>query len=389
MADNVLVTSLTSGISIAAEGIGGVEYQRVKLVGGSIGDTTPVPAVTSQPAAASPGLAVWVGNPGGTVVASGTVSVSGNVAVSGTVSVSAMPAVSGTVSVNGSVSMSGTGLVSVVPGLSVSAQISGTVSVSALPAISGTVTANGSVSLSGTGLVSVVPGLSVSAVVSGTVSVLAGTISTLLGTAVVSVVPGLSVSAQVLGSVSLSGTGVISGSVAISGTGLVSVVPGLSVSAQVSGTVTVSNIAGGQVLAQQSFQTPFVFIVSSTVVGSSTTVLFTVYTGGTQAVAGTSAYTLPNAKKLRVLSMNIIAVSSAVLGNAQLQLLQGTVAASISVTATVGVLAILPYAIQASTTPFSVQGIAADMTTGTLIGLGIFGGTSHSILGAVIQGYIF
>jgi len=81
---------------------------------------------TAAPGAGATGVAVWVANPGAAV---------------------ATTVISVTV-----ITQLGTQVVSVVPGLSVSA------------VVSGTVTVNGSVSLSGTGLVSVVPGVSVTVV---------------------------------------------------------------------------------------------------------------------------------------------------------------------------------------------------------------------------------
>jgi hypothetical protein len=134
-------------------------------VSGILITTTGVTTGTAQ--------AVWIMNP--TTV---TVTIAGT--TTGTVSLlSIVPVVTQTsVSVSGIpiwfapgalVSISGTGVVSVVPGLSVSAVVSGTVTVG------GTLTTVNSiltiVTVLGTQIVSVVPGLSVSAVVSGTVTV--------------------------------------------------------------------------------------------------------------------------------------------------------------------------------------------------------------------------
>ncbi len=43
MADNVIVSTATTGATIAAENIGSVEFQRIKLIGGQLGSTQPIP----------------------------------------------------------------------------------------------------------------------------------------------------------------------------------------------------------------------------------------------------------------------------------------------------------------------------------------------------------
>jgi hypothetical protein len=134
---------------------------------------------------------------------------------------------------------------------------------------------------------------------------------------------------------------------------------------------------------------PVIIMVSSTVLGPNTTMLMTVYTGATIMTTGASFWQVPAGKVFRVQAMNIVGVSSAVLSNARLLVMADTAAASMSVTSTVGVVAALPFAIQASTTPFQIQIAGADVGAQTTIALGIAGGTSHSMLGAVVQGIIF
>lgn len=164
MANNVLVTLPTAGVSIAAEEIGGVEFQLVKIVDGAAGSSSPVIATSGVPAAGSVGLVVAV-KPGVSVSAqvAGSVAISGVAQVSGTVSVSAMPAVSGTV------------------------QVSGPVSVPSVTVVSTIVT------LLGTVLISVAPSATVGTIiaVSGVTAVsVVSTIGTLLGTVAVNVVAG-------------------------------------------------------------------------------------------------------------------------------------------------------------------------------------------------------
>ena len=223
------------------------------------------------------------------------------------------------------------------------------------------------------------------------------TIVTVLGTQIVSVVPGVSVTIQQGATVTIQSA--LSTIVTILGTQIVSVVPGLSVSAVVSGTVTVN--AGVSVTIQQGASItgtvsglqvanqPVVIMISSTIVGSSTTMLMTIYTGATFVTTGASFYVVPAGKTFRIMAMQMIAVSSAVLGNARLCVLAATAAVSLSVTATVGIPAALAYAIQASTTPFAMGAYAADVAAGTTVGVGVQGGTSHSIVGGVIAGYLF
>jgi hypothetical protein len=134
---------------------------------------------------------------------------------------------------------------------------------------------------------------------------------------------------------------------------------------------------------------PVVIMVSSTAIGSGTTMLMTVYTAGTQATAGASFWVVPSGYNLEINAMQVAAVSSAILGAARLLVLLGTAAASLSVTSTVGVPACLPYAIQASTTPFDIMGLRAKVLSGTTVGVGSLGGSAHTISGAVIQGRLF
>jgi hypothetical protein len=148
------------------------------------------------------------------------------------------------------------------------------------------------------------------------------------------------------------------------------------------GIVTVTQI--------EAVRTPVVIMVSKSVaVPTDGTLLMTIYTGGTLLTTGVAVYRVPLDKTFRINQMNIVGLTSAVLGQANLAVLLGTAAASMSVTSTVGIAAVLPYAIQASTTPFQAQGLSADIAAGTTVALGVMGGTSHTIVGAVIQGYLF
>jgi hypothetical protein len=148
------------------------------------------------------------------------------------------------------------------------------------------------------------------------------------------------------------------------------------------GIVTVTQLEGGR--------TPVVIFVSKSVaVPTDGTLLMTIHIGGTLYTTAVAVWPVPPNKTFRVNQMNMVALTSAVLGQAQLAVILGTAAASVSVTSTVGIAAVLPYAIQASTTPFSAQGLSADIVGGTTVGLGVMSGTSHTVVGAVVQGYLF
>lgn len=271
----------------------------------------------------------------------------------------------------------GTQIVSVVPGLSVSAVVSGTVSVTDIGAL---YTTTGIPAAASTGQIVVVK-----AGFSGTVTVLNG--------ASVTIQQGASVSAVVSGTVSLAVSQTVGTVIAVSGVTAVSVIStivtilGTQIVTVAGGTTVVSGTVTAN-LAEMS-KAPVVIAVSQTVIGSSTTVLFTVWTGGTNVTAGASFWVVPAGKTFRILAMNYIGVSSAVLGAARFCVLLGTAAASVSVVATVGIPAMCPFAIQASTTPFMIQDIFADVAAGTTVGLGVAGGTSHTLLQAVVQGYLF
>ena len=497
-----MVTTATTGVTVAVDIIGSTSYQRIKLVDGTPDSTTPIAATTGVPAAASTGLVVAV-KPGVSVSAQ----VSGSVTVLGTALVSVVPGVSVTVqqgasvtiqqgaSITGTVSIqnvvgittaasvSVTGLPvwlnptqavvvnTIAAGFSVNALVTGPVSISAgvlqsitvmstLVTLLGTVAVNivagaaggGSVTTTAPGITAtgqvmwVVGGQSTTvspvfvSIIQTSVSVASIptilTIVTQLGTQIVSVVPGVSVTIQqgasITGSVnivsvalvSISGVVAITTAASVSVSGLpvwlnptqqvvVSGLAGQSVSALVSvsavaasiilGTLiavsgitavsaisTIVTILGTQIVSVASVQLqPVCICLSSTVIGSNTTMLFSVYTGATFVTTGASFWVVPAGKVFRVMAMNMINKSSAVLGMGKLAVIVGTAAVSLSVTSTVGIAAILPYAIEASNKVWDRSGIVADIAAATTVGVAITGGTTQSILGGVISGYLF
>lgn len=273
MADNPYITALTTGVKIAAEEIGEVEFQKVKLVHGLAGSTAPIAATIGVPGPTQLGLVVAV-IPGASVVAqvAGTVTVQEGLSVSAQVSgtvtiaaVSAAPAwITGTVTAGAGttvVSLTGSALVSGT--VTVEGQINISAASSAPAWITGTVTAG-----AGTTVVS----LTGSALVSGTISIMptiltvntAGTIAgasvtiqqgasiTWAAGATVAIVPGVSVLASVNTlAAGFSVQALVTGPVSISAMPVVSMTGALvSVVSTVLGTVLASvvqpvTIAGG------------------------------------------------------------------------------------------------------------------------------------------------
>jgi hypothetical protein len=151
--------------------------------------------------------------------------------------------------------------------------------------------------------------------------------------------------------------------------------------------VPIQSSTGLVVIAKNVSQVPFQIIVTSTVVGASTTLLMTVYTANTLATAGASFFV--GGSRLRINNMYVVAVSSVVASQANLALLYGTAAASLSVTATVGIGAQLVY-FPGATGQFQLQGVAIDgPVAATSIALGLIQGASHTIQGFVITGILF
>ncbi len=142
------------------------------------------------------------------------------------------------------------------------------------------------------------------------------------------------------------------------------------------------------VIAKDVARTNWICNITATQGGASSMMLFTVMTGNTTgAAAGTSLYVVPAGRILCIQNVFIVAVSSAILGPAQLVVVVGSAAASISLTATVGMALVMPYAMQA-TTAFYNKPALGYVSAGSTMGIAI-SGTSHSIIGAVLDGYLF
>ena len=418
----VVVNTIGVGFSVNALVTGVVSISAMPAISGAVSISQIAPSMTI-------GTIVTVL---GAVVNTIGVGFSVNALVTGPVSISAMPAISHP-AISGVIASSvpATSIALGMPVWIVGGQTATGVPVLVTIASQTTVVS---------GLVSVT-GVSLNVVVSGAVSIsqiapsmTIGTIVTVLGAVVNTIAAGFSVNALVTGnvgitnvlpvttqvSVSVSGlpvwmnptqgvtilgtqivsqTTVVSGLVSVTGVSLnvvvsgpvsISVMPAVSISVSAA-LGTVITVLGTQIVSVASVQLqPFLMILSSTVVGSNTSMLMTIHTGNTFVATGTSAYAVPGGKVLRIMQMYVILQSSAVLGNGRLVILLGTATASLSVTSTVGFAAALPYVIPSGVSMvYQRDGIVADIAAGTSIVPAVIGGTTMSIGGGVISGYLF
>jgi hypothetical protein len=369
-----------TGTVTAGAGTTVVSLTGSALVSGTVSVLNIAP-VTTQASVSVTGLPVWM-NPtqGVTILGTQLVSVvAGTTVVSGTVSVNTLVTILSTVNVAIVAGAGGGGSVTTTaPGITATGQVmwvaggqSTTVSPVFVSQINPPAGGGGSVTvappnISATGQIMwIVGGQSTTAfpvVVTGTVTAGAGTTV-----------------------VSLTGSALVSGTVS-----LLSIVP---VTTQAS--VSVSGIPvwfnpGAVVSVTSVLLQPVLIIVSSTVVATDVTLLMTVFTGNTFATSGASFWVVPAGKVFRVMNMMVVAKSSAVINiPVRLQVHVGTAAASLSVTSTVGIAAALPYMITAANSQYNLNGLVADIAAGTSVGLGVFRGTTHTINGAVISGYLF
>jgi len=387
----------SASYTVAADVVGADGYQRVKLnigISGTtsldVGATTPLPVTGSV--AVVPGVSV-VAQVSGTITVAPTVftvntlaaGASVNALVTGVVSVSAMPAVSISVSaaLGTVITILGTQVVSVVPGVSVNALVTGVVSISVLPAVSISVSAvlGTIVTQLGTQMVSIAQ-TSVSIAALPTVN----TIITILGLQVVTVtgtqlVTNASIFNGTAGAPAANATGLAVWNI---GMAITTAAPSAAGTGQIvwnAGTAMVSVVS----VALQ----PVLIMLPNTVVGSNTTMLFSVHTGATFVTTAASFWVVPAGKVFRIMAIQMANKSSAVLAMGNLCVIVGTAAASLSVTSTVGKAACLMYGIEGTTRVWDQVGMVADIAAGTSIAIAVTGGTTQTILGGIIQGYLF
>jgi hypothetical protein len=183
-----------------------------------------------------------------------------------------------------------------------------------------------------------------------------------------------------ISTITVTATVTATGSITVSNTGSVAISGVVSIT----GIMTVNT---GTIVMQQSFQTAVLMIVTSTQAAAATTLLFTVYTAGTIAVAGTAQWAVPGAKNLRIMEAYIVAASSAVISVGIMKVLVSN--ATPTMTSTVGVLVAVPYVAAASQQFFNVTPYA-DATATTTVAIAVDRlATSHNIAGIIVQGYLF
>mgnify|MGYP001581139417 CR=1 FL=1 len=396
---------------------------------------------TSAPSISATGQVVWIAGgqsstafPVGVAVSGAVAAVTTQTAVTGAgvwlaptqtiAAVSTIATILSTVNVAIVAGAGGGGSVTTaVPSISATGQvmwIAGGQSTTAFPAF---------VSHVGSQIVSVIPGLSVSAVVSGTVSVLTGgglpgsttgssgmsgvlvwlgaSQSVLIGGQSVTIQQGASVSAVVSGTVAISipvsqtvGTiiavsgvtavSVVSTIVTILGTQVVTVVPGLSVSAVVSGTVTVAT--GTVVALDGPGRTNVMFVIPSTSVGISGTMLsMTVYQGITVSATATTGYIVPAGKVLRIVGFQAVVLNSITTSPV---LFRGYIVVSTAAptwSSTVPIAAAVQMEIWSASVGISALGVqVCDFAAGQTVGVAMTIGTSGaSIQQMVCNGFLF
>lgn len=429
---NATVNTLAAGFSVNALVTGVVSVSVLPAVSLSVSAVlgTVITILGTQVVSVVPGLSVLASISGVVpVTTAASVSVTGlpvwlnptqgvNALVSGPVSISAMPAISvsvsavlgtvvtllGTVAVNVVAGALGGGSVTTaVPNITASGQmvwIVGGQSTTAFPVVvTGTVTAGAGTTVVSIGnVVPVTTAASVSVTglpvwINPTAAI--GTIVTVLGTAIVSVVPGLSVLASISAIVPVT----TAASVSVSGIPVwLNPTQTVVVSGAVIGLTTAAAVAQAStaliVVAKEQVKNPFLLFVSSTVgLSAGSMYIFTVWTAGTQAAAGTSAYPVPAGQALRILNIQAALVSSAVIGGTvQIHVIAATATASMvsgSIN-TQGHPIMLQMQIPGvSTTLASLIGAMADITAGTTIGIWATMATSCTIPNIIVQGYIF
>jgi hypothetical protein len=228
-------------------------------------------------------------------------------------------------------------------------------------------------------------------IVSVTVSAVLGTVITLLGT--------VAVSAALVSTV---GTIIaVSGVTAVSVVSTVGTIVTVLTVVTLLGTVIVTQVGvyttamatgastGLVVVAKDFARIPFYIRLSSTVIGSNTTMLMTIHTGNTFVATGTSAYAVPAGQVLCIYAAGIGAILSAVTTVAMLVLVLGTATASISFTSTAATVPVCLFAATVGTTFVNVDARAIYVSGGTTLCAGMHGGTSCSIVGGFMLGYLF
>ena len=381
MADDIGVNP-TASYTVAADVIGTVGYQRVKVAVGADGTAVDVDITAPMPVQVSGYTTAVVAQ------ASGTVTVNNGVSVTIQQGVSVTAAVTGNVTVAGQVTVAtqlGTQVVSVVPGVSVNVGgLANVVVTTAEPAVNasgiavwnmGLMETTAAPDAGATGQVVWVAGSVVQAAGASVVAQVSGavTVATQLGTQVVSVVPGVSVNVGGLA------TALVTTTAVTTGTAMAVWIMNPTQAAAVSVSIN----------ATMAYKTPVIVRVAvNAAVVPDTKIAFSVFANGTNVV-GTTSWVVPAGKTFEIVGGAIYAKTSAVISFAALAIAAETATASVSVTSTMNLAFVMPYGITAATAGFSVVGAQQDIAAGTSIGMLVLGGTTHSHIGGAIYGYLF
>ena len=126
-----------------------------------------------------------------------------------------------------------------------------------------------------------------------------------------------------------------------------------------------------------------------TVAAADTTLLFSVYTAGVLVTTSQSAYAVPAGQVLRIMALQVLAQSSAIVEPFAFKVLVATAAGSLTITSTVGIALIAP-GVAAAVASFGAAG-PVDISAGTTIaiGLALAVPTSMTIAGVNVQGFLF
>jgi hypothetical protein len=244
-----------------------------------------------------------------------------------------------------------------------------TISLTATVTATVTTTITGTVTVTNTGSVGVSGsvGISGSVLVSGTISA-SGIVLTTTQAAVTGQLVWLAPTQTV--TVAISSVVMTTGVPSVNATGLVVMVG--------TGDISVFDVARTQV----------VIVVTTTIPPAAlTTLLFTVYTGVTQAAAATTAWVIPAGKTLRINSVQAVVGTSAVATFNTIAVLVSTAQPTNVAAAPIAANAFIN--VNAAVVSGGIIGLAQDIAAGITIAFGVSATTKSILNAASIVGYLF
>jgi hypothetical protein len=148
-----------------------------------------------------------------------------------------------------------------------------------------------------------------------------------------------------------------------------------------------SGETGIPVWAAPAYNEPVLMMVTVTSsIIPPTTLIFTVWTGSTQAAAGVGAYVVPAGKRLRIVNFQAVVVISNVAQVNRYALLVSTAAVTMTATVGIGCALAIPLTVQTKQEIFP----QADFTAGATLAFGVdVGNTRHCIVAMIAAGYLF